>query len=59
MMSFLLFDLINMLHSLVLNSLPKLQIYPAYLSGRHLHTVFLTLISSVDKTLGDRPLNRL
>ncbi|MUL35339.1 CRISPR-associated endoribonuclease Cas6 [Gloeocapsopsis dulcis] len=41
-------------HSLVLNLLPQSPIYPAYLSGRHLHALFLTLVSSVDKTLGDR-----
>jgi len=45
-------------HSLVLNLLPQFPIYPNYLTGRHLHTLFLTLVSSVDKTLGDRPLNR-
>lgn len=40
-------------HSLVLNLLPKSPIYPGYLSGRHSHALFLTLVSSVDKTLGD------
>jgi len=44
----------DMPHSLVLNLLPQSPIYPAYLSGRHLHALFLTLVSSVDKTLGDR-----
>jgi CRISPR-associated endoribonuclease Cas6 len=46
-------------HSLVLNLLPQSPIYPSYLTGRHLHALFLTLVSSVDKTLGDRPLNLL
>lgn len=40
-------------HSLVLNLLPLSPIYPNFLSGRHLHALFLTLVSSVDKTLGD------
>lgn len=41
-------------HSLVLNMVPKSPIYPEYLTGRHLHALFLTLVSSVDKSLGDR-----
>ncbi|MGV0102269.1 CRISPR-associated endoribonuclease Cas6 [Nostoc sp. DSM 114160] len=41
-------------HSLVLNLLPQLPIPPQYLTGRHLHALFLTLVSSVDKELGDR-----
>ncbi|WP_017652459.1 CRISPR-associated endoribonuclease Cas6 [Fortiea contorta] len=41
-------------HSLVLNLLPQSPIPPQYLTGRHLHALFLTLVSSVDKTLGDR-----
>lgn len=41
-------------HSLVLNLLPQLPIPPQYLTGRHLHALFLTLVSSVDQTLGDR-----
>jgi CRISPR-associated endoribonuclease Cas6 len=40
-------------HSLVVNLIPKSPIYPEYLTGRHYHALFLTLISSVDKTLGD------
>lgn len=40
-------------HSLVLNILPLAQIPPGYLTGRHLHALFLTLVSSVDKQLGD------
>ncbi|MBD0264101.1 MAG: CRISPR-associated endoribonuclease Cas6 [Tolypothrix sp. Co-bin9] len=40
-------------HSLVLNLTPKSPIYPDFLTGRHLHALFLTLVSSVDKTLGD------
>ncbi|BAZ29222.1 CRISPR-associated Cas family protein [Cylindrospermum sp. NIES-4074] len=41
-------------HSLVLNLLPQSLIPPQYLTGRHLHALFLTLVSSVDRTLGDR-----
>ena len=41
-------------HSLVLNLLPQSPIPPHYLTGRHLHALFLTLVSSVDKPLGDR-----
>lgn len=41
-------------HSLVLNLVPKSPIFPNYLTGRHLHALFLTLVSSVDKPLGDR-----
>jgi CRISPR-associated endoribonuclease Cas6 len=41
-------------HSLVLNLLPQSPIPSQYLTGRHLHALFLTLVSSVDKELGDR-----
>jgi CRISPR-associated endoribonuclease Cas6 len=41
-------------HSLVLNILPQSPIPSHYLTGRHLHALFLTLVSSVDKPLGDR-----
>lgn len=41
-------------HSLVLNLLPTSPIPPGYLTGKHLHALFLTLVSSVDKELGDR-----
>ncbi|MBD2664062.1 hypothetical protein B6N60_03677 [Richelia sinica FACHB-800] len=41
-------------HSLVLNLLPQSPIPPQYLTGRHLHALFLTLVSSVDYSLGDR-----
>ncbi|RCJ39401.1 CRISPR-associated endoribonuclease Cas6 [Nostoc punctiforme NIES-2108] len=41
-------------HSLVLNLLPQSPIPPQYLTGRHLHALFLTLVSSVNSTLGDR-----
>ncbi|MCC3468500.1 MAG: CRISPR-associated endoribonuclease Cas6, partial [Microcoleus sp. PH2017_06_SFM_O_A] len=41
-------------HSLILNILPIAPIPPGYLTGRHLHALFLTLVSSVDKQLGDR-----
>ena len=41
-------------HSLILNLLPLSPIPPQFLTGRHLHALFLTLVSSVDPTLGDR-----
>jgi CRISPR-associated endoribonuclease Cas6 len=41
-------------HSLVLNLLPTSPIAPGYLTGKHLHALFLTLVSSVDQSLGDR-----
>ena len=41
-------------HSLVLNLIPQTPIPVGYLSGRHLHALFLTLVSSVDRELGDR-----
>jgi CRISPR-associated endoribonuclease Cas6 len=40
-------------HSLILNLTPQSPIYPEFLSGRHFHALFLTLVSSVDPTLGD------
>jgi CRISPR-associated endoribonuclease Cas6 len=40
-------------HSLVLNLLPASLIPPQFLTGRHLHALFLTLVSSVDKELGN------
>jgi CRISPR-associated endoribonuclease Cas6 len=44
----------TMPHSLVLNLLPTSPIPSGYLSGKHLHALFLTLVSSVDQELGDR-----
>jgi CRISPR-associated endoribonuclease Cas6 len=44
----------EMPHSLVLNIIPQSPIYPNYLTGRHYHALFLNLISSVDRALGDR-----
>jgi CRISPR-associated endoribonuclease Cas6 len=41
-------------HSLVLNLQPRSPIQPGYLTGKHLHALFLTLVSSVDRELGDR-----
>lgn len=41
-------------HSLVLNLIPQSPIYPNYLTGRHYHALFLNLISSVDRALGDK-----
>ena len=40
-------------HSLILNLLPQSPIPPQFLTGRHLHALFLTLVSSVDRELGD------
>lgn len=39
-------------HSLVLNLLPESAISPGYLTGRHIHALFLNLVSSVDRELG-------
>ncbi|MCY7273713.1 MAG: CRISPR-associated endoribonuclease Cas6, partial [Phormidesmis sp. CAN_BIN44] len=41
-------------HSLILNLLPTSPIPPGYLTGKHLHVLFLTVVSSVDQSLGDR-----
>lgn len=41
-------------HSLILNLQPRSPIPPGYLTGKHLHALFLTLVSSVDQALGDR-----
>ncbi len=41
-------------YSLVLNLIPESPIYAQFLTGRHLHALFLNLVSSVDRTLGDR-----
>lgn len=40
-------------HSLVLNFVPQSTIYPQFLTGRHYHALFLTLVSYVDKDLGN------
>lgn len=40
-------------YSLVLNLLPLSPISPNYLQGRHLHALFLTLVSAVDQELGN------
>lgn len=40
-------------HSLILNLLPLSPIPPSYLTGRHLHALFLTLVSSVNPELGN------
>ena len=41
-------------HSLVLNLVPTSTIYPQFLTGRHLHALFFSLVSYVDRELGDR-----
>lgn len=41
-------------HSLILNLQPRSPIYPNYLTGKHLHALFLTVVSSVDQNLGNR-----
>jgi CRISPR-associated endoribonuclease Cas6 len=43
----------NMPHSLILNITPQSPIYPNFLTGRHYHALFLNLVSSVDRKLGD------
>lgn len=40
-------------HSLVLNLLPTSPISSRYLTGKHLHALFLTLVSSVDQDLAN------
>lgn len=40
-------------HSLILNLLPQSPISPGYLTGRHIHALFLNLVSSVDAELGN------
>lgn len=39
-------------HSLVLNLLPESPIPPGFTSGKHLHALFLSLVSSVDAEMG-------
>jgi CRISPR-associated endoribonuclease Cas6 len=41
-------------HSLVLNLVPSSSIPIGSLTGKHLHALFLTLVSSVNQELGDR-----
>lgn len=41
-------------HSLILNIVPTSPIYPQFLTGRHFHALFCTLVSHVDQELGDR-----
>ncbi len=41
-------------HSLVFNLLPQSDIQVGYLAGKHHHALFLNLVSSVDRNLGDR-----
>ncbi len=40
-------------NSLVINIFPLSPISPGYLTGRHIHALFLTLVSSVDRNLGN------
>lgn len=41
-------------HSLILNLVPQSPIYPNFLTGRHVHALFLEIVSSVDRPLADR-----
>jgi len=41
-------------HSLVLNLLPESPIPPGFTSGKHLHALFLNLVSTVDADLGSQ-----
>ena len=41
-------------HSLVFNLLPKTPIPPGFTSGKHLHALFLSLVSSVDAEMGNQ-----
>jgi CRISPR-associated endoribonuclease Cas6 len=40
-------------HSLVFNLTPKSPIQPEHLTGKHLHALWLTLISHIDRDLGN------
>jgi CRISPR-associated endoribonuclease Cas6 len=40
-------------HSLILNLIPTSPIYPQFLTGRHLHALFFSLVSHVDQELGN------
>lgn len=40
-------------HSLILNLVPTSPIYPQFLTGRHFHALFLSLVSTVDLELGN------
>jgi CRISPR-associated endoribonuclease Cas6 len=40
-------------HSLILNLVPTSPIYPKFLTGRHFHALFLSLVSAVDLELGN------
>ncbi|MDJ0581168.1 CRISPR-associated endoribonuclease Cas6 [Crocosphaera sp.] len=40
-------------HSLIINFTPLSPISPIYLKGRHIHALFLTLVSHVDQQLGN------
>jgi CRISPR-associated endoribonuclease Cas6 len=40
-------------HSLVFNLTPKSTIQPEHLTGKHLHALWLTLISHIDRDLGN------
>lgn len=44
-------EILIMPYSLVLNLLPVSPIYPQFLTGRHLHALFLQLVSHVDRDL--------
>ena len=41
-------------HSLVLNLLPESPIPPGFTSGKHLHALFLNLVSTVDTDIGNQ-----
>ena len=40
-------------HSLVLNLVPETPIPPGFTTGKHLHALFLSLVSTIDRPLGD------
>jgi len=46
--------IIAMPHSLVLNLFPESPIPPGFTSGKHLHALFLSLVSSVDSEVGNQ-----
>jgi CRISPR-associated endoribonuclease Cas6 len=50
----LICTLFAMPHSLVLNLLPESPIPPGFTSGKHLHALFLNLVSAVDSEMGNQ-----
>lgn len=41
-------------HSLVFNLTPRSKLHPEHLTGKHLHALWLTLVSHIDRDLGNQ-----